>query len=154
MNPNTQNLDEIDSTIDNLIAVGKLHCPLRCIDVPCVGFHVRHEPDSDGPGGVNYVCLECAHCGCRSRDEINVLGNRQKLVEEWADGEMAALPLVTGKTLNEADALIGTILRHDDSTPTTPGASHGCVEVRHIHSVIVSLLADKQKGRPRSRKLR
>jgi len=87
-----------------------------------------------GNGG----CGACSIC-CKE------LFDRTEKAEILYKHLKASLPLVTNKTRNQADELLGEVLRHNDDDGTRPGASHGCVEVRHTTEVVTSLLADKDQ---------
>lgn len=55
-------------------------CPVCRADA---SLRARFEEDSDGPGGVTYVYMECAFCGIRSRELVGYQENRAKLMREW-----------------------------------------------------------------------
>lgn len=54
----------------------------------------------------------------------------------------ADMPLVRGRTVNEANKLLGPILRHVDDEDR--GASHGCVEAQNAQQLITTLIAEKE----------
>lgn len=67
----------------------------------------------------------------------------QSEVDKW----ISRTPLVTGKTRNEARALVGTVMRHKTTDQEYPEV--GVVEVNQTLSVIESLIAENEAAQKR-----